>query len=185
MMESSIDFYNPSGMNVYISVVCVVVVVTLLVYVLFSPKGANALSSNTSLISIGIAAVAFLFADYWTAAVLIVLLIAVLIKKQKKKSMTSPLPLIPSPSPIPKMKMDSDPLPKIKQAMKMPMLVTSEEADEVSCSENMEKLSYDTIQSNLVNPSNIMTEVRTFDQQLGPQGLSSPHGYDEYVQDSL
>ena len=139
-------------------------------------------SSNMTLISIGIAACAFLFVDYWTATALIVLLIAVLIKKQMK---ASPLPPTPSPLPVPKMKVDTDPLPKIKQAMKMPMLVTSEEADEVSSSENMDKISYDIIQSNLVNPSNMMTEVRTFDEQLGPQGLSSPHGYDEDVQDSL
>lgn len=172
MMESSIEFTNPSEMNVYISYTCVAILLILVVYVVFFTSGINKLSSNVFLISLGIASFAFLFVDYKIVFMLLLLIVVILIKKHIKK--TDALHKLPLP------------VPKKKTMIKLPTIVTSEEEAEKPVNvENMDKMVYEPIQSNVVDPGNMRTEVRTFNQQLGPQGLSDPQGYDMNVQDSL
>ena len=172
MMESSIDFTTPSEMNVYINTYCVAILLILVVYVAFFTSGANGLSSNVSLISLGIAAFAFLFVDYSVVFLLLLLIVVILVKKHMKKTNAA------KPLPMPK--------PVEKPMVKLPSIVTSEEEPEKSVNvENLDTIVYEPIQSNLVDPGNMRTEVRTFNQQLGPQGLSDPQGYDMNVQDSL
>ena len=178
MMESSIDFTNPSEMNVYISYTCVAILLILVVYVAFFTSGANGLSSNVSLISLGIAAFAFLFVDYSVASMLLLLIVVILVKKHMKKTNVLPKLSLPMPKPVEK--------PMVKSMVKLPSIVTSEEEPEKPVNvENLDKMVYEPIQSNVVDPGNMRTEVRTFNQQLGPQGLSDPQGYDMNVQDSL
>ena len=141
------------------------------VYVAFFTSGASKVSSNISLISLGIAAFAFLFVDYSIVLMLLLLLIVILIKKHIQKTNILPELPLPMPKPIEE--------PKVK----LPLIVTSE--DEPAKPVNLEKIVYQPIQSNLIDPGNMRTEVRTFDHQLGPQGLSDPQGYDMNVQDSL
>lgn len=167
MMESSIDFGNQSDFNGYVRCACISLVAVAIVYVLFFTKKENAFSGNVMLMSMGIAAAAFMFVDHWVTVALVLLVAVVVIKKNLDLGLQPKMQVVDTANSVP-------------SAVKT---VFSEEDTEVE-KQVEEPLTYDIVQSNLVNPANIMTEVRTFSEQLGPQGLSMPRGYDDDVQDA-
>ena len=171
-MMLSLDFRNESNLSEYLRCTCLAILVVFIGYVLFMPRK-KTLSDKVMVGSLVIAATLFLFVDQWIALMLVVLLGAVIIKNITKKPSVQLTSIRDIVRPAPVLSKQDFLGAKVQ-----------EESLEYEPKVQEESLNYDPVRSNIVNPANMMTEVRTFNSQLGPQGLSQPHGYDNDVQDS-